>query len=279
MRLCRRSEVKSATTDAALPLTRWRLGDLMAMHFGCPTHAAPQGAGIERAALPRGGVGMARYTGIAAGRVAVALLAVALSGFAGCAANAPTPLHDAAKMDDAQGVRSLAARGANVNARDRDGGTPLIEAAKAGSVNAAKALLDAGAQVEAKDRFGYTALHWAAYDGQADAARLLVSRGANGNARDRDGRTPLALAAYQGYPDVAKILLDSGADPNARDANGRTALQYAAGNGYTEIVKLLVDHGADVNYRDKPDSPTALDLARQKARADTVKYLESKGAR
>jgi ankyrin repeat protein len=131
----------------------------------------------------------------------------------GCAGPVTTPLHNAARNNDAVAVRAALAKGENVDTRDVDEGTPLIEAAKSGSVDVTNALLAAGAKVEVKDK---------------------------------DGFTPL---------------------------------MYAARNGYTEVVKILLDHGADINYRDPKVGLSAYDLARERARADTMQYLLSRGAK
>ena len=208
------------------------------------------------------------------------LLTMALAG--GCSHSygpSTTPLHEAARLNNPQGVKAaLSNGGGSVDARDSDNGTPLIEATKTGALDAAKALIDAGASLEAKDKYDYTALHWAAYKGQGSIARLLVDHGADVNALEYTHSTPLHLAANQGYIEVVNILLNKGADVDPKDKDGWTPLQYAARNGSLEIVTALVAKGANLNYRDPKDAKSALTLAREKSRPDVVKFLEGKGA-
>ncbi|WIY02711.1 ankyrin repeat domain-containing protein [Amycolatopsis mongoliensis] len=96
----------------------------------------------------------------------------------------------AARNDRADALRTLVARGADVNA-DVYRGTALTWAAATGRVAAIRALLDLGADVNHTGTFGgpnhgegVTALHLAAQSGHLDAIRALVEGGADLEARD-----------------------------------------------------------------------------------------------
>ena len=69
-----------------------------------------------------------------------------------------TALLQAAKDGNTDTVKSLLARGAFINATDREGNTPLHCAADEGSVALAKLLLDRGADYRIKNRYGSTPL-------------------------------------------------------------------------------------------------------------------------
>lgn len=81
-------------------------------------------------------------------------------------------------------IDKLIKNGADVNAKDKDGGTPLM-LASLGSLN-------------------------------SDAVKALIKAGANVNAKNNEGFTPLMLAAIYN-PDALKILIKAGADVNAKD--------------------------------------------------------------
>ena len=77
--------------------------------------------------------------------------------------------------------------GADVMARNEDGGTPLHYAAMNGNPEVVERLLELGADINAKDNDGYTPLHWASRRGHAEAVKLLLEHGAD-HAGDRDHR-------------------------------------------------------------------------------------------
>ena len=66
-------------------------------------------------------------------------------------------LLNAAKEGQTETVQALIAKGADVNAKEKNGWTALIRAAKKGHIDIVKALLEAGADVNAKDKMGGTA--------------------------------------------------------------------------------------------------------------------------
>ena len=106
-------------------------------------------------------------------------------------------------------VRQLIQDGADVNAKDEDGGTPLMIAAYNNSnPEVLTTLLEAGADVNAKN----------------------------------DGWTPLMFAAIKNTPEVLTALLEAGADAKAKNNHGGRALDYTRWNEKlkgTDALKLL----------------------------------------
>merc|ERR1712098_418148 len=89
------------------------------------------------------------------------------------------------------------------------------------------ALLAKGADPNAKDRNGKTALMSAAWRGHEDIVRALIDKGANPNAADISGRTALIAAAEGGQEAVVTVLLKAGANIEATDGDDKNALDHA----------------------------------------------------
>ena len=68
-------------------------------------------------------------------------------------------------------------------------------------------LLDRGAEDNAKDKNGSTPLHIAVSNGQKDIIELLIANGADVNARDKADHTPLSLATNRGHTEIVELLL------------------------------------------------------------------------
>ncbi len=119
----------------------------------------------------------------------------------------------AARNDRADALRTLVARGADVNA-DVYRGTALAWAAASGKLDAVRTLLDLGADVNLAGTFGgpthgegVTALHLAAQSGHLDVIRVLVESGADRGARDANfGSTPETWAEVCGQPAARDLL-------------------------------------------------------------------------
>ena len=82
----------------------------------------------------------------------------------------------------------------------------LLEAAKKGDADAVKALIAKGADLEAANEDGMTALMIAAQEGETEKVIALVEAGAKPNAAEKYGRTALMLAARDGHMDAAHAV-------------------------------------------------------------------------
>ena len=78
-------------------------------------------------------------------------------------------------------------------------------AALNGNTDTAKALLEAGADLEAKNNNGGTALMLAALNGNTDTAKALLEAGADLEAKNNNGGTALMSAAQQGHTEIQAI--------------------------------------------------------------------------
>ncbi len=88
----------------------------------------------------------------------------------------------------------------------------LVEAVKKGHLGIVHAFLAKGADANARDRNGDPALHWAAARGRLDIVTLLLVNDADPAAADSAGSTALDLARTRGKPEVIEALEKCTAD-------------------------------------------------------------------
>jgi tetratricopeptide (TPR) repeat protein len=89
-----------------------------------------------------------------------------------------TPLELAVLGGRKDVVESLIAKGADINAKNKDGSTPLYTAVSNNRTEMAELLIAKGADINAKDESGKTSLHNADIEGHKDVADLLKKHGA-----------------------------------------------------------------------------------------------------
>ncbi|MDP7032933.1 MAG: acyltransferase family protein [Planctomycetota bacterium] len=116
----------------------------------------------------------------------------------------------------------------DLNAPDpKLGITPLAWASVFGKEEAVRFLIRKGADVGARNRDGGTALHSAAFLGQSGVVELLIASGAEVDSRNKERSTPLHGAAFLGRERVAELLIENGADPLAKNRKGETPFDSA----------------------------------------------------
>jgi hemoglobin len=151
----------------------------------------------------------------------------------------------------------LARDGSVANARGHLGNL-LHDAAQAWDIERLRLLLSFGADVNARNfEGGHTPLYYVANhvdlsrpaDGKA-VAETLIRHGADVNVQSGPIRgTPLHTAARRDNVAVGSVLLSAGADLEARDIKGETPLRRALNCRQPGMIELLLAHGAN------PDSP------------------------
>lgn len=161
-----------------------------------------------------------------------------------------TPLHYAALYGNAESVRILLDRGADVKARNKSDATPLIYGAY--SFEKARLLVDKGSDVNAKSASGMTPLLIAvSVHGNAATVRYLIEKGADVKVEGPNGADALQTAALKGDLETIRLLLQRGADPKRADQAGFTALLNAFSFTDAERARILIDAGSDVNATNK----------------------------
>jgi ankyrin repeat protein len=158
--------------------------------------------------------------------------------------------------------------------------SPVADAAARRDLDAVRSLVARGADVNAAQGDGMTALHWAAVNGDTEIADVLLRAGANTGAFTRNGAyRPLHLASRYGHAGVVRSLLEAGADPNARTTTASAApLHLAAASGNADAVSALLDHGAEVDALESEWEQTPLIFAASYNRLEVMKVLLDRGA-
>jgi len=166
------------------------------------------------------------------------------------AANSPA-LITATKDGDFETVRSLLAKGVNVNEPAPDGSTALLWAVHQSDLRMVRALVGAGAYLHAINRYGVTPLLEASRTGDTPIIAELLKAGADVRKSNHpEGETPLMAASRTGNLSAVELLLKAGSDPNAVDTyQKQTALMWASEEGQVDVVNALLAAGANPNAK------------------------------
>ena len=158
---------------------------------------------------------------------------------------------------DAEKMKVLIDRGANVNARSETKYTALMVATQhRESTPAVRLLLAHGAdagQSQGQPLFNADPLFLAAYAGNAEVLPDLLKAGASLTGEMRllgtSSTDPISGAVRHGYLDVARVLVDLGAPVDRTDLR-ITPLVKAVLGDQVEMARFLIARGADVNHID-----------------------------
>jgi len=192
------------------------------------------------------------------------------------------PWMETALFGTATELKAQLDAGLDPNTQTPEGTSLLMMAAQ--DADKVKLLIDRGANVRAQAKTGYTALMVAsAYLGTAPSVKLLLEHAAEVNPGKGvlNNASPLFLAAIAGDRENIALLLAKGADPNRRmDIIGMfptSPLIGALSFGDPVVVQALVAGGADIREKDL-DSMTPLHWAVVTHHPDVVKTLLAAGA-
>ncbi|KAI4120703.1 MAG: hypothetical protein LQ338_006827 [Usnochroma carphineum] len=192
-----------------------------------------------------------------------------------------TPLHQAARNDQAAAVEFLLDHGADIERRDPHGLTPLHRAIYWNTLKAATALVKMGADIMAEttgpDRF--TPIASVTETPRAPFLELLLEAGAWIRTSDIFDETPLMQQlVWTDDVDTAETLfeLHSAYNLTAEPVSSQ-ALPFAVRSRSTKMIDMLLKYGADINSKDVVDQ-TALHIASQDGDLAVMKRLLAHGA-
>lgn len=170
-----------------------------------------------------------------------------------------TPLILAVLADNANAVKFLISKGADINlADDFNGLTPISYAAREGIEYIFFTLLDAGADPNKKSYEGVSAISMSMAPRNPNILNALIKKKANVNeASITHGMTVLMSYVIDvGFGDnkpneeILDILLKNKVDINAQDVNGKTALMIATLYDNSSFIKKLLKYRPNINLKD-----------------------------
>jgi ankyrin repeat protein len=181
-------------------------------------------------------------------------------------------------------VKKLLDGGLDPNVATKPGGTTALMMA-APDAEKMKLLIDRGANVNARSETKYTALMVAAQHGihSTPAIRLLLSNGADaGQSQGKPlfNADPLFLAAYSGNAEVLPDLLKAGASLNGEmtliGTSNSDAISGAVRHHYLDVANVLVQLGAPVDRTDLRITPLVKAVVGDQV--EMASFLISRGA-
>jgi len=187
------------------------------------------------------------------------------------------------EMDDWY-LRELLERGADLEAKNRQGMTALMQALDYNNLDAVAILLDCYQERGMNSLFdstieqGRLALFFAVYQGDTSAVDALLEEGTEVDSRNQWARTPLMLAAEKGQERMMRLLLERGAAVENVDQEGYTALALAAREDHAGCVRLLLEAGADPNTRAKSGWTPLIESAMRSSGSKAARLLLEYGA-
>jgi quinoprotein dehydrogenase-associated probable ABC transporter substrate-binding protein len=137
----------------------------------------------------------------------------------------------------------------------------LGNAVNANDAERVKFLIGKGADVNAADSQGFKPLHIASRQRHEELVKLLLASKADVNAVDGNGMTPLLYAVMRDYVPSIKVLIENGADIEKVGPEGYRPLSLAIAEDKFEAAKVLMDAGANVNMTAGSDELTPLMVA------------------
>ncbi len=124
----------------------------------------------------------------------------------------------------------------------------LRNAASKNKLKEVKSLLAKGADVNSINSSKMTALHYASAYNHLQVCKVLIAHGADVNAKNFKGMTPLHWPAKQGYIKIIKLLLKHDSDPHSKNNAGKTPIDLASSKEVKRILHMAGNSGKHEIY-------------------------------
>ena len=122
----------------------------------------------------------------------------------------------------------------------------LLKAVKNREIQKIEDLIQKGADANARDKDGNPAIVLAARTNSPVSIDLLVGGGADINSLNNSGNSALMVAAKRGILNTMQILLNHGAALEIENTSGMTAIEIASRNQQIEAARLLRSSGSQI---------------------------------
>lgn len=186
-----------------------------------------------------------------------------------------TPLSIAVQKNDIPTVRLLTSKGADIHTQDTNGYSPLM-IALAGSQEMMEAMINSNNAIS-QDSEGNTPLHIALInDAPLEKVQYLISLTDDVNIRNRDGNSPLFISVLKNRQKVGEMLLTKKADIFATNTNNNSPLRLAL--KYGGIVQDWIITSKTIKSTDGSGN-TVLHYAAEWQYGDAINFLLTKGAK
>jgi ankyrin repeat protein len=196
-----------------------------------------------------------------------------------CDYHGRSPLNNAVfwNINTLRNIKLLLQMGADVHAKDKEGGTILMASMEHINLELIKILLDYGHNPDEADNEGLTPLHLAMMYNHSECINLLIEAGADIKKNDNDGNSMMHYIVWLEYGLIPKSVFNLGLDINAINNQGKTPLHIAAANGKHDFIKLL-EYGAKVNSKDLEGNTPLLLAIDERYRIENIIALLKHGA-
>ncbi len=147
---------------------------------------------------------------------------------------------EAIELNEEKKVSLFINAGIDVSANNNE---PILTASmQTENADTIKKLIDKGANVNAFSPDGHTPLMYSIMADDRQNVKVLIENGADIELTNSDGMTALIFASWFGREEICRILMDSGAVLSKTDDLGKTALDYSKEKNYNRIEAMLEEY-------------------------------------